>query len=291
MRDKQVRRRRATALGLIVLSLLLLTAYFGEGSGGGLHSVQRGALAVLGPIEEGATRALKPVRDLFGWVGDTFDAKEERDKLLRANADLEREIAELERAAIDNEELKAILNINSELGFDEDDVVQALVVGRAPNLFHRQINIDKGSSAGLELGQAVLNGEGLVGRVTSVSRGYSQVTLVTDDTFAAGVQVGPKGVDAVARASQNRPGELELTLFNPDRVSEGDRVTTQGTILAEQPSYYPRGILIGKVTDIEFGDGNFDTVVRVKPSPDLANLDRVEVVTASPEPQAVASAE
>ena len=37
--------------------------------------VQRGILEVVSPIQEGASRALKPVRDLFGWVGDTVSAK------------------------------------------------------------------------------------------------------------------------------------------------------------------------------------------------------------------------
>jgi rod shape-determining protein MreC len=73
--DKTVRRRRAV-LGLLVAgSLILLTAYFGESAGGGLHSVQRGVLEVVSPIQDGASRALKPVRDLFGWFGDTIDAK------------------------------------------------------------------------------------------------------------------------------------------------------------------------------------------------------------------------
>ena len=37
-------------------------------------------MEVLAPIQEGANRALKPFRDLFGWFGDTLDAKEERDR-------------------------------------------------------------------------------------------------------------------------------------------------------------------------------------------------------------------
>ncbi|MFM9139741.1 MAG: hypothetical protein ACKOTH_04215, partial [Solirubrobacterales bacterium] len=75
MYDRTVRRRRIT-LGLLVgAALLLLTVFFGEGSGGGLHSVQRGALEVLAPIQEGASRVLKPARDLVGWAGDTISAK------------------------------------------------------------------------------------------------------------------------------------------------------------------------------------------------------------------------
>jgi rod shape-determining protein MreC len=65
---------------LVALSLALLTAYFGESASGGLHAVQRGVMDVLAPIQEGANRALKPFRDLFGWVGDTVDAKSERDE-------------------------------------------------------------------------------------------------------------------------------------------------------------------------------------------------------------------
>ena len=75
MYDKTVRRRRAVLGLLVASSLILLTAYFGESAGGGLYSIQRGVLDVVSPIQEGASRALKPVRDLFGWAGDTLDAK------------------------------------------------------------------------------------------------------------------------------------------------------------------------------------------------------------------------
>ena len=70
MHDKTVRRRRAVLALLVVLSLILLSAYFGEASGGGLHSVQRGFLTVVSPIQNGANKALKPVRDMIGWFGD-----------------------------------------------------------------------------------------------------------------------------------------------------------------------------------------------------------------------------
>ncbi len=66
---------------LVALSLILLTAYFREAPGGGLHSVQRGFLTVISPIQDGANKALKPVRDLFGWAGDTLHAKSQRDQL------------------------------------------------------------------------------------------------------------------------------------------------------------------------------------------------------------------
>src|SRR3954449_5472994 len=98
MYDKQVRRRRLVLAVFVALSLGLLTVYFGESAGGGLHAVQRGALQVLGPIQEGASRALKPFRDLFGWVGDTLDAKKERDPLLQRTRALEPQVTALQAA-------------------------------------------------------------------------------------------------------------------------------------------------------------------------------------------------
>src|SRR5881227_332333 len=112
MYDKQVRRRRAVLAAFVALSLVLLTVYFGESTGGGLHAVQRGALSVLGPIQEGASRALKPFRDLFGWVGDTLDAKKERDGLLHKNQALERQVTDLQAAGAENQQLKKLLQIN-----------------------------------------------------------------------------------------------------------------------------------------------------------------------------------
>ena len=84
MFDKKVVRRRRAALAIFVaLSIAVLTAYFGESGGGLLHAFQRGTQEAFAPIESGASRALKPSRDLFGWVGDTFDAKGETHVLRR----------------------------------------------------------------------------------------------------------------------------------------------------------------------------------------------------------------
>src|ERR687890_1319930 len=106
MYDKQVRRRRAVLLGLVACCLVLLTAYFGEGSGGPLRSVQTGAMEVLAPVQEGANRALKPFRDLFGWFGDTLDAKSQRDDLEKERDALRQQVARLEAAEHENDQLR-----------------------------------------------------------------------------------------------------------------------------------------------------------------------------------------
>ncbi len=92
MYDKTVRRRRALLALLVALSLLLLTAYFGEAPSGRLHGVQRDFLTIVSPIQEGANKALKPVRDLFSWFGNTLHAKSQLGQALKQTEKLRREL-------------------------------------------------------------------------------------------------------------------------------------------------------------------------------------------------------
>src|SRR5437762_11901495 len=77
MYRKQVRRRRAILVLLIVAARVLLSTQFSESQGGPLHSMQRAVASVFGPLEEGASRALKQARDMVDRGGETSNARGE----------------------------------------------------------------------------------------------------------------------------------------------------------------------------------------------------------------------
>ena len=108
---KSVRRRRAVLALLVSLSIALLTVYFGESASGGLHAVQRGFLEVMAPLQEGASRALKPASDLVGWTGDVFDAKSENEDLKTQNEELRRQLAAAQTAARDARQLRGLVGL------------------------------------------------------------------------------------------------------------------------------------------------------------------------------------
>ena len=97
MYDKTVRRRRVVLGLLVASSLILLTAYFGESTAARCTPCSAAA-EVVTPIQEGASRALKPFRDLFGWVGDTFDAKGEVKDLSAERDQLREEVGRIQYA-------------------------------------------------------------------------------------------------------------------------------------------------------------------------------------------------
>ncbi len=238
MYDKTVRRRRAV-LGLLVAgSLILLTAYFGESAGGGLHSVQRGVVEVVSPIQEGASRALKPVRDLFGWVGDTIDAKGEV-KQLRAERNALREQAVTGAAAArENDQLRGLLNLDKARGLADDGPVAARVIGQDPSVWWSQVTINKGTSDGVLPNQPVVSGEGLVGVVTTAAPNSAIVTLLTDHRTAVGARVAESGVGGVIQVETGRPNDLlmRFTTRN-DEVTPGQTVDHRRHPVAHGPRH------------------------------------------------------
>jgi rod shape-determining protein MreC len=284
MHDKAVRRRRGVLAALVVLSLFLLTAYFGESAGGGLHAVQRGAMEVLAPIQEGANRALKPFRDLFGWFGDTLDAKSERDRLRAERDALRKRLAEVEVAKRELEQLEGLQEQNTAGGLARMDPVPARVIARSPSSWYQTVQINKGSSDGVRVDQPVVNAQGLVGKVKSVSDGNAVVMLLTDQEFGVSAQTLESGEPGSVGPAVGTPGDLRFELVpNAKEVRRGETIITAGTTTstkaASLPSLYPRGILIGTVKRIETGEGELDRVIHVAPVADLRRLDLVEVLT------------
>lgn len=284
MHDKAVRRRRAVLAALVVLSLFLLTAYFGESSSGTLHAVQRSTMEVLAPIQEGANRALKPFRDLFGWFGDTLDAKEERDRYKAERDALNKKLAEVTLENRKLEQLKGLDQINTAGGLDDYQPVTARVIARSPSSWYQTFQINKGSSDGVEVNQPVVNSAGLVGKIKEVSDGNAVVMLLTDPEFGVSARSLDSGEPGSVAPAVGAAGDLRFELVpNAKEVRRGERIITAGTStsakVSDLTSLYPSGIPIGTVSRIETGEGELDRVIHVKPAAELRTLDIVEVLT------------
>jgi rod shape-determining protein MreC len=279
MYDRQVRRRRAVLLALVVCCLVLLTAYFGESSGGPLKSVQTGAMEVVAPVQEGANRALKPFRDLFGWFGDTLDAKDERDKLEAERDALRQEVARLKVMENENDKLRDIVDYGRATGIDAYEPVTARVYSRSNSSWYSTIEINKGSSDGLAVNQPVIDGKGLVGKVKLVSDGNAVVMLLSDSEFGVSALAAEADQPGSILPVAGSPGDLLLDLVpEAKEVRKGDRIVTAGTVSDRLPSPFPPGILIGTVKRVQ-GEGELDRTIHVEPAADLRNLDFVQVLT------------
>jgi rod shape-determining protein MreC len=278
--DKTARRRRAVLVVLVALSLILLTAYFGESPNGRLHDVQRGFLTVVSPIQEGANAALKPVRNLVGWFGNALHAKHQLAEVRKQNNQLR---AELLRRIDDERGYKQFLRLyklDGGLRLSDYRPVTAEVIAQPANLWYSTVNIDKGSSAGVQVNDPVIDGEGLIGKVTATAPDGAQVSLITDSAVAVAAMINETGAPGVVYPKVGEPSSLVIRYLPANTpVSVGNYVVTSGTISSKGASLFPRGIPIGQVSFV--GEEAPYKTVEIHPLANLRGLETVQVLTAA----------
>ena len=274
------RRRQLTILAaLLAASIVLITIDFRQPDGGPVDRLPRQAIAVFGPLQQGASAVVRPVEGLAGGLSELGGLRER-------NRRLEAEVARLraqERTYGDvlgeNRRLRGALAMARRCGCR---TVGASVVAGPGSNFQLSVTVDAGSRQGVARDMAVVDADGLVGRVTQVSADYATVLLVTDP--ASGVAATLAGGPARGKAPGIvRASGSQLLSFQPVRagtpVRRGDPVLTQ----AYQGSVFPAGLPIGVVERVDpAGAASLVPRVAVRPYAALGTLDVVAVVVDHP---------
>ena len=259
---------------LVLLSIALITVYFRESSGGGLHQVQSAGATVLRPFEVGADRVSRPFRDAYGYFAGLVHAKSENNRLRAENEQLRQQAAQNAFAASENADLRKKLHfINSPhypRGFGH---VTASIIAQPPSAFEQQALIGAGSAQGIQQFDPVVAAEGLVGTIVRVAHNQSLVALLTDDTTsvsAVDVNTGAKGI-VKAGASFDHVGKDQ-------QVKSGDLLVTAGWKAAGLSSIYPRGIPIGQVTSVGQNEVDLYKHVQLQPFVNFETLSSLVVL-------------
>ena len=286
MYDKQIRRRRAVLALLVVISLILLTDYFGESSSSPLHSVQRGIATVLSPVQEGASTVLSPVRDIAGWFSSTFRAKSQLGQLTRQRNALRNEVADLKLEIIQKGYEKKLLNLDTSYNLRAYGPGGANVIAKDPVLWYETITVDKGSGDGVKQWDPVVGPGGLVGDVTDVTGNSAIVSLLTSPDFSVGAEVeNNTGSAGLIQPEAGNPTTLQLINL-PTTAQIGPTQTMVVTSGFKDQgekaihSLYPPGIPIGTISS-ENPQSSVLTnqPLQVTPLADLQDLSAVQILT------------
>lgn len=272
-------RPRLVALGLVLLSLALLTVYFRESSEGPLHGAQRIAVSVLTPFEVAAERVSRPFRDAYGWTADLFSAKGQAAELRREVRELRQQVILNETAAQENEELRKLLDYRDGARFPEDyDGVATRVIQQPRTVFRQEIMIAAGSSSGIGVDAPVVTDQGLVGTVTEVASNAAKVRLLTDQQSAASAFVLQTGANGIVLRGPSASSLVLDQVPKKEAVDRGNIVVTAGSRTARLESLFPRGIPICVVTSVSQRDTDFFKRVQCTPLVDFDSLHEVIVL-------------
>ncbi|MGH2754725.1 MAG: rod shape-determining protein MreC, partial [Actinomycetota bacterium] len=217
-------RGRAFLLVFLALSILIITLDFRGGSGP-LEKIRDFTAAVVAPIQRGLTTVTRPVGDFFSAIGDLANLREENRELKDELEQLQNEIVQARGLTDENEELLANLELD-EPWFAKDKVA-AQVIADAPGNYRWAVVIDKGTSDGIREDMAVINPDGLVGKVIPPMRpDEATVLLMIDPNAGAVATTEERGISGVA--SGNGEGEpLSLQFVEKSaEVQAGERIVT-----------------------------------------------------------------
>jgi len=146
------------------------------------------------------------------------------------------------------------------------DPVTGRVISRSPTSWSSDVIVDAGSGDGVTVNDPVINGDGLVGKVTAVTSSSAKVV--------------PGGIQGSIRPAIGDPADLILDFIDSTkRVHEGEAVVTAGWRSQTIESRFPPNIPIGEVTEAPIEEQEAQQQVHVKPYADLRNLDFVQVLT------------
>jgi rod shape-determining protein MreC len=259
---------------LVLLSIVLITIYFRESSGGSLHQVQSAGATVLRPFEVGADRVSRPFRDAYGYFAGLVNAKSENNRLRREVAQYRQQATQNLSAASENADLVRKLHFVNSRSFPRGfGYIGASIIAQPPSAFEQQILIGAGTASGIQANDPVVTDQGLVGTVVRAATHESLVALLTDDTTSV------SAVDVQTRAwGIVKAGSTFDHVSKDQRVNPGDQLVTAGWKSGTLSSIYPKNIPIGTVDKVGQNDVDLYKHVQVKPFADFKTLSSVLVL-------------
>jgi rod shape-determining protein MreC len=259
----EARGTRAVLVALLVVAIALITIDFRDGGNSGAHSL--------------GGRIFGPVEHLAGDVTGVFSGRGgsgELTNLQRQNDQLRAQLAQAQSANTDSKELAQVLHLSA----GKYKVVTGTVIAAGGD-YSDTVTINVGSASGITTDETVLNGDGLVGTVTSVTRTTATVQLLTDASTTVGIRMaGTNQIGALSGSTNTLSGSapLKLTLFNSNAVLKpGQTLNTFGSV-GGRP--YVPGVPVGIVTTVTTQPGSLTPAAIVKPFADFTGLGVVGVV-------------
>ena len=274
MRD--TRESRLLLVLLIAVAFALITVDIRGGEDSPVDGARQAAAAVFGPIEDGVSSAVDPVGNAVSAVRDSGERHDRLAELEKENAALKAKLGSDDRGRSRLAQLEKMLKIAGEGQYGIKGA-EVIAIGAAQG-FSWTITIDVGANDGIQRDMTVLNGDGLVGRVTTVGPDTATVLLANDPDFTVGTRMEGSDELGFASGQGDRPLRVELLNGKAD-VKKGDRLVTFGS-QADTP--FVPGVPVGVVSRVDPSGGDLTRTLYVTPYVGFTKLDIVGVVVEAP---------
>lgn len=221
------------------------------------------------PLQKVLIGARGAVSDVWHGYMSLAGTKVENDELKKRIIELETENTGLKEEIRLNSRIQELADFKKALPYE---TIIAGMVGYNMELWARTVTIDKGKAESIEKDRAVISPLGVVGRIIHVNNHTSRVLLNTDLRSNIDVLVERTRVKGVIEGD-GANGLVLKYIRQTDDVGLGDTIITSGI-----SGVFPKGLVVGTVTEIKKGQDNFFSHIAVTPKADVMRIEEVMVL-------------
>lgn len=204
-------------------------------------------------------------------INDLASVHEENQKLRQALVDASIRVTLLEEAGRENIRLRSILGFEPPSGYT---LLPAKVMAVTGNKLPVSAIVNRGEMDGVRLNEPIINEEGLLGRVSSLTETHCTIQLLTDPTNRVAVRVAESREMGIAKFVPSQ-GMIVDNIPSQGDVKQGDLILSSGL-----GGVYPPGLVVGTVIAVERSKQEPFLIVRLAPSADFNSLDELFVLRA-----------
>ncbi len=229
----------------------------------------------VAPVQTGVTNVVAEIKLIFSKWDDT-------QKLYIENGNLKKQVDELNKKnkeyityKQENERLKNILELKSELDYLKP--VAATVISKDAGNWFNIFSVNKGKNDGIKVNDTVINSKGLIGRVMQTGNNWAKVATVIDRDHSVSGVISRTGdlVQIDGDLSLMKSGLCKITIITEGAdVIIGDTVMTSGI-----GGIYPKGLFIGTITEFKNNNDGTGKYAILKPDVDFQHIFEVVILT------------
>ncbi len=230
---------RLVVVAILLFDLFLFVAHVKNPQN--RHWLDRALLWITAPVQDAFVFLIDGAVGIWTGYVDLVGLKEQNQDLQKQVDGLQRTLVRMEAIEAENLRLRELVNMSKRL--DQHRLVGARVIGFSISPVSRVIRINVGRKQGVEAGLAVVDGHGLVGKIQSVTEGYSDVRLIVDGRNAVDVVIQRSRARGIVRGRGDDTTCSVDYLVRTSDVKLHDKVVTSG-----MGGIYPKGLLVGTIS-------------------------------------------
>ncbi len=268
------KNKKTGLIGIIItVIILIIVVFISNMDNKNISYIENIFNSLVMPVQNGLVYLKNKISGNDSFFADVNSLRQENEELKKKNSELEQELREFEILKAENETLKEYVNLKDK--YKEFETIPAYIINKDISNYSKNIIINAGSDDGIEENMTVIADKGLVGFVISTTPTTAKVQTIIDPSTSVSGLLGTSRDPIVVNGTIESDNTLKATFIPTDaNLSQGDIIETSGL-----GGIYPKGIQVGKITQVVETKNITDRYAIVETSVDFDKLETVLVIT------------